>query len=247
MLELTNSDYAHFFFEDHDLEAQLIAIHGFLQRSSEVEAQEAAEIRKLAERAKAIGSDRVVGMYTDSVHASVYSGAAHSAAAVGMLAPFVENLFTVIFRGIGKQEDDYLGRERNSKRSKLARSLFWDPHFQYRAGEVKTNLVAGIMQLAEASRLAPLLPADTERVLDALFSYRNAMLHSGFEWAPEQRDKFAQRVKGWDPSWFLSAVSNGKPWVWYVSDIFIARVLKLIDEVLDGAGQFAKDSYYADA
>ena len=101
-----------------------------------------------------------------------------------MLAPVVENLFTGIFRGIGEQEGDYLGRDQDSKRSKLARAHLWNPHFSFTSNEVRTNLIDGIMQLGDASKLAPRLPADTRKVLEALFKYRNGMLHSGFEWPP---------------------------------------------------------------
>nr|WP_314444422.1 hypothetical protein [uncultured Sphingomonas sp.] len=243
-MKLTNSDYAHFFFSEYDLEAQLIAIHGFLQRSQEREEQEADEIRALAKRAEEIGSEHLVGMYTDSVHASVYSDAAHSAAAVGMLAPFVENLFTGIFRGIGEEEGDYLGRDKDTKRSMLSRAHFWNPHFAFTSSEVKTNLVDGIMQLADAAKLTPRLPPDTRKVLEALFEYRNGMLHNGFEWPPERREKFAERIRNWDPSWFICAQSGGKPWVWYMSDVFIARILSFIDEVIEGAGQHAHELYF---
>jgi hypothetical protein len=246
MFELTNRDYAHFGFDDYDLEAQLIAIKGFLVRSRTVEDEEAAEIKRLAKRAEEIGSEHLVGMYTDAAHASVYSDAARAAAAIGMLAPFVENLFTGLFREIGKMEDDYLGRDKDSKRSKLSREHFWNPHVMYATREAKQNLTGGIMQLAEATRLLPRLPVDTTKVLEALFEYRNAMLHDGFEWPLDRREKFAQRVKTWEPIWFMSALSNHKPWVWYATEAFFARVLDFIDEVMDAAGAHVREVYYPD-
>lgn len=244
MIELEDRDYAHFFFNEYDLEAQLIAIRGFLARSNESEEAEGREIKQLARRAQEIGSDHLVGLYTDGVHASVYSGAAHSAAAVGMLAPFVENLFTGIFRGIGEEEDDYLGRERESKRSQATRKHFWDPHMYYAGGEVKTNLVGGIVQLAESTRLARRLPKDAKQVLEALFEYRNAVLHNGFEWPLKRREEFARRVEKWNSTWFISAQSGGKPWVWYMSDTFVSRVLEFIDEVIVAAGRHARETYH---
>lgn len=246
MFELTNRDYAHFGFEDYDLEAQLIAIKGFLLRSRAVEEEEAEEINRLAKRADKIGSEHIVGMYTDAAHASVYSDAARSAAAIGMLAPFVENLFTGLFREIGKKEDDYLGRDKDSKRSRLSRAHFWNPHVMYATAEAKTNLTAGIVQLAEATKLLPRLPSDTTIVLEALFEYRNAMLHDGFEWPLERREKFSKRVMAWDPMWFMSALSNHKPWVWYATEMFFSRVLDFIDEVMDAAGAHVREVYYPD-
>src|SRR3546814_9892449 len=90
MFELTDRDWAHFYFEEYDLEAQLIAIRAFLASSREAETGQTAEIKALAERAEKARSEHVVGMWTAALHGSVYHDAARSAAAVGMLAPFVE-------------------------------------------------------------------------------------------------------------------------------------------------------------
>lgn len=234
---LTDRENAHFYFEDYDLDAQLIAIRGFLARAREVEDSETEEIKRLAARAEEVGSEHLIGTWTDAAHATVYSDAARSAAAVGMLAPFVENLFTGVFRGIGQMEGDHLGRDKDSKRSARAREIFWNPKFVFEQAEVRTDLVSGILQLAEASTLTPHLPKDLKPVLDALFGYRNNILHNGFEWPPERREAFGRRVANWPKSWFASATSAGEVWVWYMTDAFIARVLALIEEVLVAAGQ----------
>lgn len=243
MFELTDRDWAHFYFEDYDLEAQLIAIRAFLAGSKEAEAGQAAEIRALADRAEKARSEHVVGMWTDALHASVYHDAARSAAAVGMLAPFIENLFTGIFRGIGKMGADALGHVPDSSRSSRALALFWDPHHYLGDGEVKSDLIRGIVQLADASGLRPHLPQDLEQVLQALLGYRNQVLHNGLEWPLEHREKFANQVTKWPKAWFEKAESSHKPWVWYMSDAFIQRVLSFVDEVLDAAGQHIRLHY----
>lgn len=243
MIELTNRDYAHFYFDDYDLDAQLIAIRGALDAARAIEKQQTDEIKALAERAKAIGSEHLVGMWTDELHASVYHDAARSAAAVGMLAPFVENLFVGIYRGIGTMGVDILGQEGKSERSVRAVSQYWDPHFFYAMNEVREDLVAGVLQLAEASGLQPHLPKDLRKVLDALFGYRNRMLHSGFEWPQPVREAFGHRVKQWPAGWFLCSTTNDKAWLWYMSDAFIHRVLELVDEVLEAAGQHIRLHY----
>lgn len=243
MFELTDRDWAHFYFEDYDLEAQLIAVRAFLAASREAEAGQAAEITALAERAEKARSEHVVGMWTDAVHASVYHDAARSAAAVGMLAPFVENLFAGIFRGIGKMGVDTLGHVADDARSARAKALFWDPHHYLGNGEVKSDLIRGIVQLADASGLRVHLPPDLEPVLQALLGYRNQILHNGLEWPLERREKFANQVARWPKGWFEKAESNQKPWVWYMSDLFIQRVLRFIDEVLEAAGQHIRLNY----
>jgi hypothetical protein len=67
--------------------------------------------------------------------------------------------------------------------------------------------------------------------------------HLGGLWPPERREKFADRIRNWDTSWFISAVSGGKPSVWYMSDVFISRILAFIDEVIEAAGQHAREVY----
>src|SRR3546814_4067767 len=121
-------------------------------------------------------------MWTYSLHASVYQDSARSAAAVCMLAPVVENLFTGIFRGIGKMGVDTLGHVPDSPRSARTKALFWDPHHYLGDGEIKGDLVRGIVQLADASGLRAHLPQDLEPVLQALLGYRNQILHNGLEW-----------------------------------------------------------------
>lgn len=246
MFELTNRDWAHYYFEDYDLEAQLIAIRSFLAASQQAEAGQKAEIEALAERAKRAESEHLEGMWTDAVHASVYHDAARSAAAVGMLAPFVENLFTGIFRGIGELGVETVRNDPEAARSVRTKALFWDPHHYLAEGEVKGDLVRGIVQLAYATGLTPHLPADLRQVLEALLGYRNQILHNGLEWPVERREKFANQVSKWPLGWFEMAESNHKPWVWYMSDAFIQRVLGFIDEVLDAAGQHIRLYYVPD-
>lgn len=52
MFDLTDRDWAHFYFDDYDLEAQLIAIRAFLAALREAEAGQKAEIEALAKRAE---------------------------------------------------------------------------------------------------------------------------------------------------------------------------------------------------
>lgn len=246
MFELTDRDWAHYYFEDYDLEAQLIAIKAFLAASKDAEVGQAAEIKALAERAEQARSEHVVGMWTDALHALVYHDAARSAAAVGMLAPFVENLFTGLFRGIGKLGEDVLGHDQDAARSVRTKALFWDPHHYLGSGGVEGNLIQGILQLSDASGLRPHLPGDTQKVLEALIGYRNQILHSGLEWPVDRRQSFANQISKWPSGWFNKAESNHKPWVWYMSDAFIQRVLRFIDEVLDAAGQHIRLHYVPD-
>ena len=62
--------------------------------------------------------------------------------------------------------------------------------------------------------------------------------------AAQRRLKFAERVRSWPASWFISAQSGGNARVWYMSDLFINRVLAFIDEVIAAAGKHARKTYF---
>jgi hypothetical protein len=244
MFELSNREYGLLHFdEEYDLEAQLAAIRGALTAGRDEAKRHSAEIERIATKAKERGGQHLVDLWADECHASIFQDAARSAAAIGMLAPFVENLFTRIYKSIGRMGEDVLGHDPGSERSTRAGERFWDPHVYFGSREIRDDLVRGIVQLGDAAGLRPHLPADLEPVLEALFEYRNRMFHNGFEWPPEERAKFENRVKAWPKGWFECATSGDKPWVWTMSDGFIGRVVTLIDEVLDAAGQHVRLHY----
>src|SRR5689334_3164219 len=111
MITLDNRDYGLFYFdENYELEAQLAAIRGALAAGRDAARRQSEEIERIADKAKASGDQHLVDIWTDECHASVFQDAARSAAAVGMLAPFVENMFTRIFKGIGAMGNDVLGQ-----------------------------------------------------------------------------------------------------------------------------------------
>lgn len=240
--EISDRDYAHFYFEDVDLDAQLLAIRAAIARQARADEVLAAEITALAARAQAArddAGDHLVGRWTDECHGSVYQDAAHSAAAVGTLAPLVESLFLTIFRGIERMGIDRLGEPGRGERAARAAADFWNGKLYFGKDGPREDLPLGLRQLAEASGLADHLPADYAQVVQALFLYRNRMLHSGFEWPVADRAKFARAIaeQKFPDTWFEHASSNDEPWIFYMSEALIARVLALVDQVLDAAGR----------
>src|SRR3546814_2934129 len=97
---------------------------------------------------------------------------------------------------------DTLGHVPDSPRSARTKALFWDPHHYLGDGEIKGDLVRGIVQLADASGLRAHLPQDLEPVLQALLGYRNQILHNGLDWPLERREKFANQLARWPKGWF---------------------------------------------
>jgi hypothetical protein len=245
MPELSDRDSACIVLADLDYEAQLIAIHGLLDRHRKAEAllaEEIKEIEAIAEKTSGLRNEAAVSELTDRFHSSVYQDAAHSMAAVGMLAPFVESLFYHAFRGIQRQMVGTSSPLNSHGRWQQPAEDQWDCHFVWANGRRSTNLVQGINQLADAVGLLPHLPADLIQTLDALFAYRNKMFHCGFEWTPDERVRFQKRLDtaGWPRDWFAKATSGGEPWIFYLTEAFVRHCMERIEQVIVGIGAFCK-------
>lgn len=228
---------------DLDYEAQLAAVRSLLRRNQEADKgleKEIEEITRFAEHSSGLRNEQAVNELIGRYHDSVYQDAAHSMAAVGMLAPLFESLFTAAFHGI---HEHFHARSHSDShcRWNQAESEAWDCHnFWSDSGRRSTNLVEGILQLADACALAQYLPSDFRKTLEALFTYRNKMFHNGFEWPRREREKFDTRMSEWPSEWFAKATSGDAPWVFYMSDTFIEHCIATIGEVLAGLGQYCK-------
>ena len=118
ILRITHRDIALHQLGEADLGSQLFAIKGVLRRNQEDNKAAKADIDALAEEIRITpGQDPglLLADLFDHLHRSVFLNAAHSMAAVGMLAPFVESLFVWIFWGI---EDHPTRRRRGSESAK---------------------------------------------------------------------------------------------------------------------------------
>ena len=244
--ELEPRDYLYGLELDFDIDAQLIAVRGLLHRNRLAANELSAEIKQIEEhtrRLSGIHSDWAVDDWVDHLHHSAYQDAAHSMAAVGMLAPLIETIFFQCFRGIGNRFYSASHPAQNHERWTAAHSIQWDCHMFITGNRSEKNLVRGILQLSDAIGLTGKLPADLRATLSALFSYRNSMFHLGLEWPNEDRERFAKRItgEGWPSDWFSMATSNGKPWILYMSDEFIEHCLSTIDRVLEVIGLFVRD------
>lgn len=198
--------------EELDYDAQLLAIRSLLfrqERADQELADRIGKVEKVAKQTSGIANDWAVDEWVDLVHGSCYQDAAHSMAAVGMIAPFIESIFRRAFPRI------------------------WDRKKTYRKR---------IMRLVDEVKY---LPDDLEPTLSALFAYRNAMFHAGFEWPREELEEFEMKLNksGWPSDWFLRAMSNDKPWMFYMSPKFIEHCLGIVEEVIRGIEEFDVDKY----
>ena len=246
--EVSNRDQALFLIREFDLEAQLIAIRAALERNRQTDAVVAEKIKELGEQLRAYaGGDEEYQMYLegnwiDAMHGTVFQDAAYSMAAVGMLAPFVESLFVSIFSGLREHEQSNNNASSDDPRISASQNEFWDPHFVFDPGGRRRDLVAGIGQLARTIGLLEYLPSGYDKMLSALFAYRNKIFHLGFEWPMEERIKFDKRVHSgdWPAGWFRKSTTGGEPWIFYMSADFVQHCLTTIDEVLEGVGAYQK-------
>ena len=225
-----------------DYDAQLHAIRGLLRRHGQADdalSNEIKAIENFAKRTSGIANERAVDDWVDHLHESVFQDAAHSMAAVGMLAPFVESVFKQAFFGIR----DLLHRNGRTPTTHVRWTMPIDKQWDCRyASPKRLNLVDGIVELSDASGLATHLPVDLRNTLAALFGYRNKVFHLGFEWPEAERATFERRIvaEGWPQDWFRQAMSDCKPWIFYLSDTFVQNCLNTIDEVFAGLGAFVR-------
>ena len=239
-------DLGFFLFDYPDYEAQLAAIRSMVRLRKQADQEfdrELKEIEEFTKRAKGSASEQAVNEWVDHLHGSVYQDAAHSMAAVGMLAPFFESLFTQGFLGIERRFKAQGVKLAAHKRWKMPPKRRWDCH--YVSSSKRPNLVAGIFELATITDLAPHLPPRLRPTLNALFGYRNENFHNGFEWPPAKRAAFEKRIKSemWDASWFSKSTTGGDPWIIYMTHEFVAHCLTTVDQVLEGFGAFVRKTH----
>ncbi len=242
--ELDDRDYACILLPDLDYDAQLKAIHNLLQRHRKTESALSDEIRDIENHARQLTGFRnqqAVDEWIERLHDSVYQDAAHSMAAVGMLAPLVESIF---YQALLKVRDHLLLTSlhmQSHPRWQHNDDKQWDCHFIWRGTKWTKDLVAGIYDLAEAVGLADYLPVDLRQKLQALFGYRNKMFHLGFEWPMNELQKFAKRTNDWPNDWFRAAKRDGTPWIFYMTEPFVSQCAVAIEQVIESIGIFARD------
>ena len=188
-VEMSDRDSACGILPDLDYEAQLIAISALLRRNDQADAEterQIKEVDKYARRTSGWRNQRAVDEWVDLLHGSTYQGAAHSMAALGMLAPFYG---IHVFPSLSGHKKAILWDGRNpfgprafgygKGRRILGLPL---PLSRQHRKERKESGPRGIGQLADAVGLTANLPEELHNMLEALFSYRNKMFHGGFEW-----------------------------------------------------------------
>ena len=230
-----------------DWESQLEAIRGVLgrnQKASQTVSAHIDELRQEAETYRGPHHEHVVDEHVDAMFRSSYSEAANSMAAIGMIAPMLESLYSQSFHSLGEM---YATKGMEPEAHRRWERAGADPQrwncqvYFAEAGEVRQDIISGIQQISAATGLVRYLAADTANWIDAMLTYRNKMFHGGFEWSLAQRDQFEKQIaeRKWE-HFFQSATTDGKPWIFYIRDEVIAEMPKRMEGILDGMGRFAK-------
>ena len=228
---------------DIDLELQLLAIKSILRRNREAEENTTREIECLYERARQ--AEQAHSPYQDEewverTFESFFHNAAHSMAAVGMLAPFVEALFVRIFQYFRNEEQNTSPVNTENQRRQLAENEYWNPYLVFEKRSRRKDIAEGIIQLADSVGLTRFFPNDYKKILKALYGYRNKMFHNGFLWPEVERENFRKTLQAsdWPDDWFHETTQNGNSYIFYMSDKFIDHCLETIDGILNGVGAY---------
>ena len=214
----SKSQYVPFLLEELEYDAQFLAIRRLLyihEQDRKLLHDEIEEMREFADNSSGdanwMAADELAGLY----HKSCYQDAAHSMAAVGMIAPFIESVFQHAFPA--ESERILYGREYS-----------------------RLSLDEKVMTLIGEVEIGDHMPGDLKLTLSALFVYRNKMFHHGFEWPRKELDKFEKTLQAsnWPQDWFTKAESNEQPWMFYMSPRFVDHCLGVIEQITSGIERF---------
>lgn len=233
-----------------EYESQLLAIIDLLIRQYKADISLEEEIAKYDKAINESSGDYSeydevqIDLRNELIQKSIFQDAAHSMSAIGMLAPFTESIFFNVFKGIC--EELFVSLEVNQVSKRLDRECkkAWDCHYYLNENnKFEKNLVNGILQLNSDLGLARFLPRDLEKFLIVLFAFRNANFHCGFEWPIEERDKFQKRIidEIWPKEWIKYSLINSKPWIFYLTDEFIAKSIEIIVNTLIGISKYVEE------
>jgi hypothetical protein len=245
--DMLHRDYIYQLGVDLSFEAQLVAVRGLLAKTKEADDAIAAEIDGLVVHMKSLADDddayqHAEWRWIDCLHQSNFHAAAHSMAALGMLAPVLESVFHQYFRAICQKLVESNQPPTGHPRWTDVSQRSYDCHWCWENNCFQKNLVSGVAQMADLLGLETYFPSDYKIVIEALFLYRNKMFHNGFEWPMKERRAFAGAIASsrFPADWFSKSTSGDDPVAFYMTDVLIDKAVSTIEGVLDGIGYFTR-------
>ena len=206
----------HFPLEEFNHGAQLVAIRGLLHRQERADQLLSDRINEADEVARRTGgraNDHAVDVWVELAEMSCYQDAAHSMAAVGMIAPFIESAFRAAFRSIGNELPQ---------------------------GCLVMNIVKRVQEVCMKEYmpedLEPTLSAlfaYRNKMFHGGFEWSSKEL----KWFKRKMDECL-----WPPEWFSRATSGDEPWMFYMTSTFVVHCLKVAEDVISGIEQFGLEN-----
>ena len=202
----------HFPLKEFNHSAQLVAIRGLLYRQERADHELSSKIKeadKVARRTRDRANEHAVDAWVELAEMSCYQDAAHSMAAVGMIAPLIESAFRAAFRSAG---------------SKLP------------SRDLVRNIVKRVQEVCMKEYLpADLEPtlsalfAYRNKMFHGGFEWSLKEL----KWFERLLDK-----NRWPSDWFSRATLDDEPWMFYMTPIFVDHCLDMAEGVIRGIEQF---------
>ena len=211
-MECPSEDFADPVLLTLDYDAQFAAIRRLLYRQANSDDELEAEISKaedVARRARGLTNEYAVAEWVGLLQDSCYQDAAHSMAAVGMIAPFIESVFKQAFQHIGKE----------LPRGNLATNIMDRARevgmAKYMPGDLEPVLSALFVYRNKMFHCGFEWPCKERKRFQTLL------------------DK-----SEWPSGWFLKATFDDEPWMFYMSPEFINHCLDRIQQVIEGIESF---------
>ena len=205
-------EYIHFPLEEFNHGAQLVAIRGLLYRQERADQELSDRIKEadaVARRTRGRANDHAVDVWVELAQMSCYQDAAHSMAAVGMIAPLIESAFRAAFRSMGNE----------LPRRNLVKEI------------VKRVEDVGMKEYLPPD-LEPTLSALFEyrnKMFHGGFEWSTDEL--------EKFERVLEAGR-WPPDWFSKATIDDKPWMFYMTSAFVDYCLEMAEGVIIGIEQF---------
>jgi hypothetical protein len=242
---VTSRDLVNLVLRPIDIELQLIAIQALLRRNAEADAVLETEAKALQERAARLSgwaNDRALDESGTLFFHGVYQGAAHSMAAVGMIAPLTETVLERLLRFLPEVADPS-GFNRGHRRWQVEEGKRWNCKLAVeKDGAEKGDFLRGVPQILDALGQSRLLDGQRRMQFEALFRYRNNMFHNGMEWPIELRLRFERDRKAWPDSWFATAETGTAPWIIYMTPEFVELCLSFVETFADSVGDLIREA-----
>ena len=198
-----------------DYDSQLLAIRSLLSRQMHEDQQleeKIEEAEKIALRTQGAANEHATEQWVGLAHDSCYQEAAHSMAAVGMLAPFLESVFKQAFSRIG---------------------------MDLTQGHLAENIIKFVEEAGMKSYMPDDLDLCLSALFTYRNKmFHNGFEWPPKELLKFEK---RLNNSGWPSEWFSKATIDDDPWMFYMSSAFIEHCVERIEQVTEGIEKFDLD------